>query len=275
MSGSRWIQAVLGARAAALGLALLVGCSSTGVGNPAQESATLSLSIVTDDEAERGAADPDAALPAQRLRHAILAFRELRWLPCDQSEEAVVVEGQIVVNLVTGRVEPELPRVPVPPSGFCGLDAPLMPAEWPPGLVGRSLLFAGLRQDGVLFLLYSSIEGTLRLRPREGVVWGAGDEDSAVIWAQRPRRWLTDEDLDGVESVPVGDVEDADAVDGVGAVERVIPIDADRHPALLALIRARLAGRSSLYADLNKNGRLDLAERADAAWLGSGLSDLD
>lgn len=261
---------------AGLSFACTLGCNSTGVGNPPVSSTSLSLSIANDDEAEPAAEAPDAILPSNGLRHAILVLRELRWLPCDPHYEAVVMPGQIVVNLATARVEPALPEISVPPGGFCGLDAPLMPAQWPASLVGRSIFFAGLREDGTLFLLYSSVEGTLRVRAREGIAWAEnGAEHVSLLWALRPRRWLLPSELDAAESVPIGEVSDIPVVQDVTAIERVIPIDADRYPVLLDLVRTRLAGRSTLHADSNGNDQLDLAERGDAQWLGTGLTELD
>ena len=258
------------------GAALAAGCGSTGIGNPGTGSATLSLTIVNDDDPEPGAADPETELAADQLRHAVLVFGQLRWLPCEATDEPVVVPGQIVVDLATGRVEPELADVTVPPAGFCGLEAPLAPARAPATLVGRSVFFSGLREDGTLFLLYGSVAGTLQVRARPGVTWGTQDEEHvSLLWAQRPRRWLTPGEIEDADAVPVGDIEDLDAIEDTQAIERVIPIDADRHPLLLELVRARLAGRSTLHLDTNSNARLDPAERDDEAWLGSGLPELD
>jgi hypothetical protein len=238
-----------------------LACNSTGVGNPAPVE-TLSLGLVSDSEPEPDATDPDDQIAAKALQHAVLVFGELCWLPCSSEEDAVVVPGPMVVDLVEGSVEPRLPNVPVPPGGFCGLDAPLTPAMAPAALTGRSIFFSGERSDGTLFLLYANMALTVRVRARPGVVWDAGTAP-ALLWAFRPRRWLSESQLDIEESAPLG------------RARRVIAIDIDRHQLLYAAIHRHIGERSSLYADLNDTGRLDDGEREEDNWLGQGLTDLD
>jgi hypothetical protein len=244
---------------ARLAVLVLLGCSSTGVGNPAPE---LTLALTTDAEPEPDAVDPEQELAPRAVQHAVLVLAELRWLPCSSTDEAVVVPGPVLVDLVTGSVEPPLPSVPVPEGGFCGLDAPLTPAESPAALTGRSVFFSGERDDGTLFLLYADLETTVQVRARPGVVWDA-DTAPALLWAFRPRRWLDQSALDAEASTPL--LQD----------RRVIAIDIDRHPTLYDAIRRRIGERSSLYGDPNGTGRLDPDERDDDNWLGQGLADLD
>lgn len=235
-------------------------CNSTGVGNPRTD--TLELSLLSDPEPEPEALEPDDPIASDAVEHAVLVFAELRWLPCAEDDEAVVVPGPMVVDLVTGRVEPPLPQVPVPEGGFCGIDAPLTPARSPAALTGRSAFFSGQRSDGALFLLYASMAGTVRLRARSGVAWDPETAPS-LIWAFRPRRWLAQPELDASDSAPL--VRD----------RRVIVIDVDRHPPLYTAIRNRIGSSSSLHADRNGNARLDPGERNDDHWLGQGLAGLD
>lgn len=236
----------------------LLGCNSTGVGNPGR----LELALVSDSEPEPDAPDPDEQIAADAVQHAVLVLAELRWLPCSSEEDDVVVPGPMLVDLVTGRVDPELPDVEVPEGGFCGLDAPLTPARAPASLTGRSLFFSGLRSDGTLFLVYADMACTLRLRAGSGVVWDTETAPS-LIWAFRPRRWLGSSELDASDSAPL--VQD----------RRVIVIDVDRHPRLYVAIQNRMGERSSLYADLNGNARLDPDERDTDNLLGQGLPCLE
>jgi hypothetical protein len=241
-------------------LLALPACSSTGVGNPAPEGITLALT--NDAKPEPGASDPEQQLADQVVKHAVLVFSELRWLPCSSAEEGALVPGPIMVDLITGRVEPALASVPVPEGGFCGLDAPLTPARSPAALTGRSVFFSGGREDGALFLLYANVTGTVRVRARPGVVWDT-ETAPALLWAFRPRRWLDRTELDAAESTPL--VRD----------RRVVAIDVDRHPLLYEAIENHIGERSSLCSDVNDNRRLDEGECDDTHWVGQGLAGLD
>jgi hypothetical protein len=235
-----------------------LGCTSTGVGNPGAEG-TVRLSLTSDPHAEPEAADTER-LAASSLRHAILVFGELRYLACDSEQSDVVVDGPFVVDLAQNRVVPELPAVEVPEGGFCGLDAPLAPATTPASLSGRSIWFSGLRSDGTLFILFANMPGTLHLQSVDGSPWPV---EHGLLWAMRPRRWLAPSELDGA---------DVEALDGI---ERVIVINVNRHPVLYEVVRARLAGRSTLHVDLDDDGTLDPEERQPDAIIGQGLDELD
>jgi hypothetical protein len=238
---------------------LAPACSSTGVGNP---SAEMKVTVVNDLTAEPQATDPQAQLTPSALRHAVLVFGELRFIPCDISDGDVVLPGPFVVDLAASKVEPPLPAVPVPPGGFCGLDAPLTTTASQPALQGRSILFSGLRGDGTLFILYAAMQGTLHMRPLTNVTWDLAT-NPAVLWAFRPHRWLMPAELDAADT------------EALGAVLRVIVIDVDRHPLLLDAIRQRIGGRTTLHTDLNDNSQLDPDERVVPAWIGQGLPSLD
>jgi hypothetical protein len=272
--------------------------SSTGVGNPG----VISLSIVTDDEAESmageaeggeggaaacaanvggalteadaagapgeavagsPAASDDDELPRASIAHAVIVLGELRWLACDTTREPTRVSGPFIVdligNLVAERTRPPIPDVTEPPGGFCGLDAPLAPAAGPAEIAGSSLFFDGVRSDGTRFVLYANVEATLRVRRHGSAVWTASDTP-AVLWAFRPRRWLSRMELDRTAPMPWQD--------GGEAV-----VDVNRHPLLLTALRRRLAGKSSLFSDLNKNRMLDTEDRE--ALVGDGSDDPD
>jgi hypothetical protein len=240
-----------------------VGCSSTGVGNPPVASTTQSLLVSNDPEAEPDATDAGEQLAAADLRHAVLVFGELRYLACDSiNDNDGIVAGPFIVDLANNRTEPAIPAVAWPNAGFCGIDATLAPATAPASIAGRSLFFSGLRSDGTLFLLFANISGTLRVRPLTGVTWKP-DPDHGWIWALRPRRWLLPSELDSSDTAPFDDI------------GNIIAIDADRHPALYSLIRARLARRSTLHVDSNDNHRLDPDERLGDAFIGEGLDVID
>ncbi len=234
-------------------------CESTGVGNPGD---SMTVSVQNDLTAEPGATDTTDQLDDSQVRHAVLAFGELHFIPCDPSDGDVTAPGPIVVDLVTLKTASlALPTVAIPPGGFCGLDAPLTTSAPNAALQGKSMLFSGLRNDGTLFILYAAMQGTLHMRPEPGVKWDASNA-SSVIWALRPRRWLAKAELDAENSEPLG------------TVLRIIVIDIDRHPVLYDLIRSRIGGRSTLYTDLNDNGLLDDNERSSAL-IGQGLPSLD
>jgi len=268
------------------------GSSSTGVGNPG----VISLSIVTDDELELSpdnggapgscegvsgaggaalggatdaalggaAGDPDVValdddLPRTSVKHAELALGSVNWLPCDGTDPTVVA-GPFVVDLVNHTTSPEIPPVAEPEGGFCGFDAPLAVVSGPADLAGRSLFFDGVRSDGTFFLVYTDVQATLRVRRHARVVWSAS-ETPAVLWAFRPRRWLSRSALDAASTTPWDDGRLA------------VVIDVDRHPLLLAAIRRRLAGKSTLFRDLNQNHELDLEDRN--VIVGDGSDDAD
>jgi hypothetical protein len=258
------------------------GTSSTGVGNP---RALISLLTIADDDdgsdaplGEGGASsggtngqvaagaggnsdEAMAPLGSAQIRHATLSIAKLRFLPCDDAQPVAVVEGPLLIDLVNPRMPPAALEVPDIDGGYCGIDAPLAPASAPAALAGRSLFFDGVRRDGTLFVLYANLQGTLRLRARTGESFSAADPaESQFLWVFRPRRWLTQTEVDGAESEPY-------------AGSRAIVIDVDRHPLLYASIRARLAGRSTLYRDLNRDGRLEPDERTHA--LADGLDDIE
>lgn len=240
----------------------LVGCSSTGVGNPPVAEGTLALTLTQDPTVEPEATDDGEQLGANSLRRAMLVFGELRFIACDSSDSDEVLSGPFTVDLAQNRVEPPIGEVPVPQSGFCGIDGVLAPAVAPATLAGRSMFFSGLRADGTLFILFADMPGTLRMRPRSGAVWPAEDQQP-WIWAMRPRRWLLPSELDA---------ESPSVLEGLG---NVIAIDVGQHPILYSKIRARIARRSSLHLDLNQNGSLDSDERLGDAFIGLGLDSLD
>ena len=233
-----------------------LGCTSTGVGNPG-----MTVTVVNDLTAEPQATDPTVALDASQVRHVMLAFGKLRFTPCDPSDGDITIPGPIVVDLATSKVEPNLPVIAIPPSGFCGLDAPLTTTAPSASMQGRSILFSGLRADGTLFLLYAAMSGTLHMRPEPGIVWDASNA-SSMIWALRPRRWLAPAELDAEPSDPLG------------AVSRVIVIDVNRHPVLFEAIRSRIGARSTLHNDSNGDHVLDDGERVNGL-IGEGLPSLD
>ncbi len=250
----------LGTTALSLFILVTFGCTSTGVGNPG--TASQALVITEDSELEPGADEAEPQLAEGQLTHAVLIFEQFRFVPCDAEEEPSVLQGPFVVDLVTHSVTPELGTFTVPESGLCGIDAVLGAAERPPRLVGRSILFQGVRSDGITFLFYTALSGTLKLRPLAGTSFAEADSHG-LLWAFRPRRWLLPSELDAEQPEPLDDT------------PSVLVIDVDRHPALFQLVRSRLAARSTLHLDLNDNRELDEDERAGEALIGQGLGELD
>jgi len=258
-------------------LPVALACGSTGVGNPV--TGELSLAIVSDDD-EVGAAQPapelslddgaanalapDGAppsepLPRGALQRAVLVLGSVRWLPCDVAAEVVTQSGPFVVDLLAGETRPALPAFQVPEGGVCGFDAPLAPGR-SAEFFGRSLLFTGVRADGVRFVLFANMRATLRVRAARGQVWHVNDEqDRTLFWAMRPRRWA------GAQELANEDPSDAGG-------QRTLVIDADRHPLLWARIRARLASQSAMFFDQDDNGVLDAADRS-AGEVGTGTTD--
>jgi hypothetical protein len=244
-----------------ISLGLVLGCSSTGVGNPGVS--TQSLVVTSDPDVEPSAADTEERLDAAQLQRAILVLGELRFIGCETPEtNTVVVTGPFIVDLAQNQMQPALPEFDLPTGGLCGIDAVLAPAKTSAEMTGRSLFFRGTRSDGTIFLLFANMEGTLRLRPRAGVDWGQVSE-YGLLWTMRPRRWLLPSELDASEP---------DSTDGE---RRVIAIDLDRHPVLYETVRSRLGSRSTLHLDWDDDGRLDDSERKSDAWIGVGLDTLD
>jgi len=208
-----------------------------------------------------GALDYGEPLPRTAVHDAILVLGELRFLPCDPSEEAdAVAVGPFMVDLIHGGTSPTIPEVQVPPGGFCGFEAPLAPATEPARLAGRSVYFDGVRLDGTPFRVYANLQATLRVRARPGMSWNPppGSKHS-VFWALRPRRWV---DWDELNSLKATD-------DGSGN----LVIDVERHPLLIRVVRSRLAGSSTLYDDVNADDVFDPLDRETV--IGDGLSDAD
>jgi hypothetical protein len=253
----------------ALMVATAAGCSSTGVGNPGFQ--TQGLALTEDGEVEPNADDTQQLEPGT-VNHAVLVFGELRFVACDSTSSDVVLDGPFVVDLLANRVEPEIPEIVWPEGGVCGLDATLAPATRPRLLEGRSMLFSGIR-EGTLFVLVADMPGTLRMRPRAGGEWSPSEHQ--WLWALRPRRWVLPAEL-ASETGDTGSAVDAvsDVVDTEG-VDRVIAINVNRHPILYALIRTRLASRSTLHVDANDNGKVDESERAGGRFIGLGLDDIE
>ncbi|MGC4087873.1 MAG: hypothetical protein QM756_08250 [Polyangiaceae bacterium] len=261
------------------GALLALGCgpsSSTGVGNPKLSFELTVLSDDADDAAagaggsqgeggatsvEGGAASAEVETPLTKgqVLNASLSVAGLRFVACDSTQPNAEVAGPFVIDLIAGTTLPRIPAIASIDGGYCGLEAPLAPAQRPPALVGRSLLFRGERADGTRILLFSNMSATLRVRINLSV--GSVDDPTPhLLWAFRPRRWLTAEEVDAAES---------ELLDGV----RTIVIDVDRHPLLYLRVRSRLAGRSSLFFDANDNGSIDPDERLSAR--GQGLENAD
>ncbi|MFZ5895068.1 MAG: hypothetical protein ACOY0T_28670 [Myxococcota bacterium] len=263
--------------------------SSTGVGNPKASFSLVTVNDDVDDDVAAGGAeatggatsteagatnggsageaaaagssgsDDDVPLARGQVLHAVLVLERLHFLPCDTSQRMQVVRGPFTVTLHEPPFMRDIPPIPDVEGGYCGIDAPLGPARQPPALVGRSLYFDGVRADGTRFLVYANMQAILRLRAAPGTSWSA-ERTPHLLWAFRPRRWLTRAELDMAES---------ELLDGA----RAIVIDVDRHPLLYARIRMRLAGRSTLYADSNDNSVIDSDEREQV--LGAGVEDAD
>ena len=240
-----------GGAAAAAGGARTASAANDG-GSPAIDEGT----------ALAGAPSQGVALPRAAIDDALLVIGEVRLLACDARQAAAIVAGPFVIDLVHGATSPSIPPVSVPAGGFCGLDAPLAPAPGPARLAGRSVYFAGKRVDGTPFRFVANVAATLRVRARAGVSWGAESGSArSVFWALRPRQWLEPGELNALEATVLDD--------GSGA----LAIDLARHPALLLAIRSRLAGRSTLYDDVNDDRAFDAVDR-DAV-LGDGVPDAD
>lgn len=240
----------------ALFAAGVIGCESTGVGNPDRLSVTATQAL----SAEPGASDPKDQLPATQLSHALLAIEQLRWLPCDQGLAPVIDPGPFVIDLVAGTTQPPFSPVAFPNGGFCGLDAPLTANASSAVMQGRSVFLSGTRKDGASFVLYAAMSGTIHLRPQTVTAW-TSDNARSVVWALRPRRWVTPSEID------------AESTERFGARYNVVAIDANRRPLLYYAIRNRLGSRSTLHTDLDGNGVLDADD--ESLLIGQGLDNLD
>lgn len=240
--------------------AALLGCNSTGVGNPPRTD-TVSMAIVADDETEGVPSEADGGgvagenLSQGSLNHAVLVLGSIRWRACSNSNQITISDGPFIVDLITGESRPPLPDVAAPEGGFCGFDAPLSTAARSADLNGRSLFFSGVRADGVPFLLFSEMRAVLRVRAAQGQTWGHG-APLAVLWAMRPRSWASRMELADARVSPWG-------------TRRAIVIDVDRNPLLFTLIRSRLAGLSQMFVDADADGFLDPEDRDTAIGVGS------
>src|SRR5262245_46927412 len=86
---SVWVRAGLGL--APLFLALPLGCSSTGVGNPVTETGTLSLAIVSDDDLDDAATTPTTLGTADTTPDSPQPSDVVEPLPHGALERAVIV----------------------------------------------------------------------------------------------------------------------------------------------------------------------------------------
>jgi len=85
-----------------LSLWSLLGCNSTGVGNP---GADMTVTVINDLTVEPQATGDAEQLADSQLRHAVLAFSEIRFLPCDLADAEVAVPGPFVIDLVSGKID--------------------------------------------------------------------------------------------------------------------------------------------------------------------------
>lgn len=238
---------------AAFSVSLLLGCNSTGVGNPGFE--TQELALVTDETEVNSPADAGAQFGKTTLSRAVIVFSELRLIACD-GEASQTLQGPFVVDLVENRVQPELPVLDWPQSGLCGIDGELRLAQAPDLVAGYSVFLTGEREGKGTFLVRVALEGTLPMRPaKPPVEWSPSEH--VWLWALRPRHWIADSDLD-----------EPDETDELG--RRVITLSPTRHPVTFELVKTRLGERSSLHVDLDDDRQLDDAERDGPAWIGVG-----
>jgi hypothetical protein len=247
-------------------LSAATACNSTGVGNPPNRPASVSMAIVADDETEGVPSELDGggaegeSLSRGSLTHAVIVLGSVRWRACRDTNALTISEGPFVVDLLSGESRPPLPDVTIPDGGFCAFEAPLSTAARSAELAGRSLFFAGVRADGVPFLVFSGMRAVLRARAAQGQSWGNDDQAIALLWAMRPRSWASNMELDAAATSPWG-------------TRRAVVIDVDRNPLLFTLIRARLAGLSHVLLDRDRDGFLDPDDRTEP--IGAGSPDTE
>jgi hypothetical protein len=243
-----------------LGLAAVAlvaaGCNSTGVGNPAPVTLSLTSADATTDP-------PTPPPEAGELLAAVVVVEQLRVLPCDPQATPSVLPGPFAIDLVAGRVSPDQPEpVLIEAGSYCGIEAPLSRRFAAAGLAERSVLLHGRRIDGTEVLLFSALEATLRLRARPDRM-EVGERGASWLWGLRPTMWVAPSALGGA---PLRTLADG---------RRFIVIDADRLPRVLEAIRQRISETSALFQDTNDNGLLDPDEQVESNIVADGSSDVE
>jgi hypothetical protein len=261
----RGLHALALAVLAAWAAAVLSGCDSTGVGNPAQVDLAVTADPSDPPAADGGVGDDGGTSSGSgdisTLESAVVVVTEIRLLPCSGGLPAVF-RGPFAVDLVAGTILPARPQpVTVDDPDICGLEAPLGEARHPAALAGKSVFFKGTRPDGVEFLLYASVQGTLRVRAR-GDLMHVPPGGAHWVWGMRPQHWVMKDELASAPTVLI-------------AGKPMVVIDIDRLPLVYDAIRRRIGGLSALYLDRNANHLLDADERTDSNVIGDGTPQID
>jgi len=241
-------------RCMVIGPLLLLGCNSTGVGNPpvahnppVDTSPDVTRVAITSDES----AEIDGLfLPQGSFATAVVNIREFAAVPCDRSEPVQRFVGPFEVDLKRADSF-ALPDLVNTESGICSLrlnlaegdaDA-LYPGEW----LHAEASFDDYR---VTIALRGSLD--LVLQTRSNTPWGLLDADPApadaepaasVIIALQPERWLT-----RLEVLLRANAE------GELVVNESAPI-------LAAAVRLRLKKSTTILRDLDGDRVIDAIER--------------
>ncbi len=238
-----------------IGQFCLLGCDSTGVGNPPFVGMPPGVTRVA-MRSDEGVAIDEPFLPAGSFVTAVVNIREFAAIPCDSSEPPQRFVGPFEVDL---KREDKfgLPDLVNTESGICSLhlsmaggqtDA-LYPGEW----LHAEASFDDYR---VTIALAGSLD--LVLQTRDNALWGVADADpdadpiASVIIALRPELWLTRFE------VILGANLDRDLIVNEFA------------PALDAAVRLRLQTSTTVLRDLDGDRMIDAIERGIEQILAQG-----
>jgi len=226
----------------AMGFLLLLGCNSTGVGNPPVVGLPTGVTRVA-VTSDKGHLLDRRFLPEGSFVTAVVTIREFAAVPCDPREATQRFVGPFEVDLE--RVESfALPDIVHTESGICSLQLSMAagdadaqyPGEW---------LHAEASFDDYRVTIAQRGQFDLVLRTRDDARWGLPGEDvaSSVVIALRPELWLTRDEV-----VLLADAEGELIVN-------------EQMPLLSSALRLRMRKETTILWDLDGDRMIDEIER--------------
>ncbi len=225
------------------GQLLLLGCNSTGVGNPPVVGMPAGVTKVAMTSDDRAAIDPPF-LPQGSFEIAVVNIRELAAIPCDRSEPPQRFVGPFEVDLKR-EGSFALPDIVNTDSGICALHISMAAGNADARYPGEWLhAEAGFDDYRVTIAMGGSLD--LVLQTRSNTLWGSTDSDAdlaaSVIIALRPELWLTRYEVLLLANA-----------------ERELLVN-ESAPVLNAAVRLRLQRSTTILRDLNGDRVIDVIE---------------
>jgi hypothetical protein len=169
---------------------------------------------------------------------------------CEDSDDAVDIEGPVVIDLL-GESSPQSPlRIEGAAGTYCRLRlafSPVPPDEVPAGapadLADMSIVMRGVRADGTAFEVLSDVADEYRLDSKEGG-FELPEGVTPMLLAYELGEWMTALDLDALSGDP-------------------IRVDKTDNPEALEAFEAAVKRSARLFRDGDEDGEVDADETAD------------